>query len=61
MAGDDLIGVEEERGEKCARLGSTEGNHDAFVPHLERSQDPELHLAGLRARTLTAATRLKRA
>ena len=45
VSGNDLVGVEEEHGEKRTRLGPAEGDLAAFVPHLERSQDPELHLA----------------
>ena len=50
VSGNDLVGVEEEPGEKRTRLGPTQGNLASPVPHLERSQDPELHLASLPAR-----------
>ena len=43
VSGNDLVGVEEEHGEQRTRLGPAQGNLAAFVPHLERSQDPELH------------------
>ena len=45
---------------KRTRLEPAEGNLAAFFPHLERSQDPELHLPGLPAGTLTPVARLKR-
>jgi hypothetical protein len=52
--------VEEEHGEKRTRLRPAEGNLGAVIPHLERSQDPELHLlASLPAGTLTAVAGLK--
>ncbi len=44
VGGNDLVRVEEEHGEKRTRLEAAEGDLAAFVPHLERSQDPELHL-----------------
>ena len=44
-AGKGLVGVEEEHGEKRTRLASAQGYLAALVPHLERSQDPELQLA----------------
>ena len=50
VSGNDLVGMEEEQGEKRTRLGSAQGNLAAPVPHLKRSQDPELHLTGLPAR-----------
>src|SRR5215208_7926124 len=57
--------MEEEPGEKRTRLGPTQGNLAARVPHLERSQDPELHLTGLPARDANTCcaseTDLKRA
>ena len=54
VSGNDLVGVEEEHGEKRTRLAPAQGNLAAFVPHLERSQDPELHLSGLPARDATS-------
>jgi hypothetical protein len=39
--------VEEEQGEKRTRLASAQGDLATSVRHLERSQDPELHLSGL--------------
>jgi hypothetical protein len=39
--------MEEEHGEKRTRPAPAQGNLAAFAPHLERSQDPELHLTGL--------------
>ncbi len=44
VSGNDLVGVEEEHGEKRTRLRPAQGNLARLVPHLERSQDPELHL-----------------
>ena len=56
-----LARVQEEHGEQRTWLGPAQGNLAAFVPHLERSQDSELHLlASLPAETLTAVARLKR-
>ena len=60
VGGNDLVGVEEEQGEKRTGLGPTQRNLAVFVPYLERSQDPELHPTGLPAGTLTAVARLKR-
>jgi hypothetical protein len=40
--------MEEEYGEKRTRLAPTRGDLAAFVQHLERSQDPELHLTASR-------------
>ena len=54
VSGNDLVGVEEEPGEKRTRLGPAQGHLAGFPPRLERSQDPELHLPGLRPGTLTA-------
>ena len=34
----------EEHGEKCSRPGPTHGDLTTLVPHLERPQDPVLHL-----------------
>ncbi len=53
--------MQEEYGEKGTRLRPAQGDLGAFVPHLERSQDPELHPPASRAGTLTAVARLKRA
>ena len=44
VGGDDVVGMEQKHREKRARLGTAEGDLAAFVPHLERAQDPELHL-----------------
>jgi hypothetical protein len=52
--------MEEEQGEKRARLRPAERDLAACARRLERSQDPELHLPGLPAATLTAVARLKR-
>jgi len=35
--------MEEEHGQKRSRLAPAQGDLAAFVPHLERSQDPKLH------------------
>jgi hypothetical protein len=43
VGGNDLVGVQEKQSEKSAQLAPAEGDPAAFVPHLERSQDPELH------------------
>ena len=50
VAGHDLVGVQEEHGQERARLGAAERYLAAFVPRLERSQDPELHRASGRGR-----------
>ncbi len=60
VGGNDLVRVEEENGEKRTRLGPAQGDLAFSVPHLERSQDPELHLPPCRHGTLTAVARLKR-
>jgi hypothetical protein len=52
--------MEEEHGEKRTRLGPAQGKLAAFVPHLERSQNPEVHPAGLPAGRLAAVPGLKR-
>ena len=49
----DLVGVEEEEGEQGPRLAAAQRRGAAFVPQLERSQDPELHLPASRPGTLT--------
>jgi hypothetical protein len=45
IGGDDLVGVQEQQGEKRAGLGSAQRNRVATIPDLEPSQDPEFHLA----------------
>ena len=62
----DLVGMQQEPREKRTRLRPSEGHLGAVVPHLERSQDPELHLlASLPARDANSCcapdTDLKRA
>jgi hypothetical protein len=59
VGGNDLVGVEKEHGEKRTRLAPAHGNLAAFVPHLERSQDPALIVAGLPPSVPTAVARLK--
>ena len=61
VSGNDLVGVEEEHGEKRTRLEAAEGDLAAFVPHLERSQDPELHLRRDANGCCAAETDLKQA
>ncbi len=63
VSGDDLVGVKEEHGEQRARLGPAEGSLAAFVPRLERSQDPELQpcLPDEDANCCSSETCLKRA
>ena len=62
---DDLVGVEEQHGEQLTRLRPAQGYLAAFIPNLERSQDPELHVPASRRGTLppccSAETDLKRA
>ena len=64
VSGNDLVGMQKEPGEERARLAPTEGNLASPVPHLERSQDPELDLTGHPAedanRCSSAETDLKR-
>ena len=56
ISGNHLVRVEQEDGKQRTRLAAGQRNLAAPVPHLERSQDPELHR--LPARTLTAETSL---
>jgi hypothetical protein len=58
VGGDDLVGVQEQHRQKPARLGPAQWELTAVVPRLERSQDPELHAARLRAGRYQAAAPL---
>jgi hypothetical protein len=44
VSGDHVVGVEQKQRQKRARLESAQGHLAAFVPNLERPEDPELHL-----------------
>ncbi len=39
VGGNDLVGMQEEHREQRPRFATAEGELDAFVPHLERSED----------------------
>ena len=54
----DLVRVEEKRSEQRTWPGPAQRNLAAFLPHLERSQDPKLHPHASRCGTLTAVARL---
>ncbi len=43
VAGDDLVGVQQQGGEQGALLRAAEPQDPAFFPDLERPEDPKLH------------------
>ncbi len=43
IGGDDLVGVEQENGEKRALLGASEPDRSPVEPHLDGAEDPEFH------------------
>ncbi len=48
LAGHDVVRVQQEQRKQSALLGTPELQEPAFVFHLERSEDPELHASPLR-------------